>query len=104
MIVVNSSDFEGTVEALNHLIKLGHRDIGIITGRMGTYSGKERYRAYEYALKENGIEVKPEFILKGEFLKKNTYDEVKNLSILRDFPLLCLHVMMIWPSLLLKYS
>jgi len=86
VIVINSADFEGTVEALNHLIKLGHRDIGIITGRMGTYSGKERYRAYEYVLKENGIEVKPEFILKGEFLKKNAYDEVKKLIHSKKLP------------------
>lgn len=86
LIIVNSSDFEGTVEALNNLIKLGHRDIGIITGRMGTYSGKERYRAYEYALNENGIEIKPEFILKGEFLKKNTYDEVKKLINSKKLP------------------
>jgi len=86
VIVVNSADFEGTVEALNHLIKLGHRDIGIITGRMGTYSGKERYRAYEYVLKENGIAIKPEFILRGEFLKKNTYDEVKRLIHSKKLP------------------
>lgn len=86
LIVVNSSDFEGTVEALNHLIKLGHRDIGIITGRMGTYSGKERYRAYEYTLKENGIEIKPEFILRGEFLKKKTYNEVNKLIHSKKLP------------------
>jgi len=86
LIVVNSSDFEGTVEALNHLIKLGHRDIGIITGRMGTYSGKERYRAYEYTLDKNGIDINPDFILKGEFLKKKTYDEVKNLISSKKLP------------------
>ena len=86
LIVVNSSDFDGTVEALNHLIKLGHKDIGIITGRMGTYSGKERYRAYEYTLKENGIETNPDFILKGEFLKKNTYGEVKKLIHSKKLP------------------
>ena len=86
LIVVNSSDFEGTVEALNYLVKLGHRDIGIIAGRMGTYSGKERFRAYEYALKENGLDIKPEFILKGEFLKKNTYDEVKKLINSKKLP------------------
>lgn len=32
LIVVNSMDFEGTVQALNYIIGLGHNDIGIITG------------------------------------------------------------------------
>lgn len=86
LTVVNSSDFDGTVEALNYLIHLGHRDIGIITGRMGTYSGRERYRAYEYTLKENGIELKPELVLKGEFLKKNAYGEVTKLIASEKLP------------------
>ncbi|MFZ5990072.1 MAG: LacI family DNA-binding transcriptional regulator [Bacillota bacterium] len=79
LIVVNSMDFEGTVEALNHLISLGHRDIGIITGRMETYSGRQRFEAYKYAMEQNGLDIRPEFILRGEFLKKNTYNEVKRL-------------------------
>lgn len=86
LIVVNSMDFEGTVKALNYIIKLGHRDIGIITGRMETYSGAQRFKAYKYVMEQNGLQIKPEYILRGEFLKKNTYDEVKKLVHSKKLP------------------
>ncbi|HHV30013.1 LacI family DNA-binding transcriptional regulator [Acetivibrio mesophilus] len=86
LIVVNSKDYEGTTDALNYLIGLGHREIGIITGRMETYSGRQRYEAYINVLESNGIEIKPEFVLKGEFHKKKTYDEVRNLVDSKKLP------------------
>lgn len=86
LIVVNSKDYDGTMDALNYLIGLGHREIGIITGRMETYSGRQRYEAYKNVLQSNGIEIKPEFVLKGEFLKKKTYNEVRSLVDSKKLP------------------
>lgn len=79
LIIFNSMDFEGTAKVIEYLIESGHRDIGIITGRLDTYSGRQRYEAYKSTLLKNGINVPPEFILKGDFIKKNTYEEVRKL-------------------------
>jgi LacI family transcriptional regulator len=86
LIVINSKDFDGTVDALNYLIKLGHKDIGIIQGRMETYSGQQRFEAYKYTLLQNGIEFKPEFVVKGDFLKNKTYSEIRKLIDSKKLP------------------
>lgn len=46
---------------------------------MNTYSGRERYTAYEDTLKKHGLPMNEKFILKGDFLKETAYEEVKKL-------------------------
>jgi LacI family transcriptional regulator len=77
--VINNADYEGTEEAVKHLIKLGHKDIGIIAGRTNTYSGKSRLEAFNAIMEKSGLQVKEEFVLKGEFIKATTYKEVRKL-------------------------
>lgn len=76
LAVINSMDYEGTVEAIEYLISLGHRDIGIIKGKMNTFSGRERYMAYEHTLQKHGLTIREEFILEGDFLKETAHKEV----------------------------
>ncbi len=79
MAVINSQDFEGTVSAIEYLIDLGHRDIGIIRGRMNTHSGRQRFEAYRSVLKKHRLKSEKEFVIKGEFLKNTAYREVGKL-------------------------
>nr|WP_311519084.1 LacI family DNA-binding transcriptional regulator [Paenibacillus albidus] len=79
LAIVNSKDYEGTTEAIEYLIGLGHKEIGIICGQMNTYSGRERYTAYEDTLKRHGLPLQQHFILKGDFLKETAYEEVTKL-------------------------
>jgi LacI family transcriptional regulator len=55
----------GAREAVSHLIHLGHRRIGIITGlpRVGTTAG--RLEGYRQALRAHGIAEEPELIRQG---------------------------------------
>ncbi|MEF2965295.1 LacI family DNA-binding transcriptional regulator [Paenibacillus sp. M1] len=80
LAVINSMDYEGTVEAIEYLIGLGHREIGIIKGRMNTFSGRERYMAYENTLKRHGLPLVEDFILEGDFLKETAYREAARLA------------------------
>ncbi|GIP52132.1 LacI family DNA-binding transcriptional regulator [Paenibacillus vini] len=80
LAVINSMDYEGTIEAIEYLIELGHREIGIIKGRMNTFSGRERYMAYENTLKKHGLPIIDEFILEGDFLKETAYREASRLA------------------------
>lgn len=74
--VINSTDDEGTQKMIEYLIGLGHKDIGILNGRMNTYSGRIRYETYIRVLKEYGIRPMKEWVLKGEFIKKAAAQEV----------------------------
>ncbi|MNW53168.1 putative HTH-type transcriptional repressor ExuR [compost metagenome] len=80
LAVINSMDYEGTVQAIEYLIGLGHREIGIIKGRMNTFSGRERYMAYENTLKDHGLPLREEYILEGDFLKETAYQEAAKLA------------------------
>jgi len=48
--------------ATNHLLELGHRRIGFLTGPLGTVSRRDRLAGYRAALIEAGVEPTPELI------------------------------------------
>ena len=77
--VINSMDGDGTRQMLEHLIGLGHTEIGILAGRTNTYSGSIRYQAYQNVLAEHQIDCPDQWDLKGEFIKKTAEQEVAGL-------------------------
>jgi LacI family transcriptional regulator len=79
LLIINSKDYEGASEAVEYLIQLGHTEIGLLAGRMSTYSGRKRYEAYFDTLKKHGLKVNSDFILHGEFLKEKTKKEIEKL-------------------------
>ena len=69
--------FNGSFQAVNHLVNLGHRNIGFIGG---TSSEKvtnlmEREKGFIYALEKNSIKPVPDIIVRGECL--NDYEGYK---------------------------
>jgi LacI family transcriptional regulator len=78
--LINSMDYDGAYQAVEYLIGLGHTEIGLLAGRLSTYSGRERYKAYFDAMQKHDLKVRDEFLLKGEFLKKNTLQEVTRMA------------------------
>jgi LacI family transcriptional regulator len=64
-------DTRGAKKAVQHLIDLGCRNLGIITTVDYVSVGKLRTRGYREALEENNIEVKEEHILKIEDVDKS---------------------------------
>jgi len=79
LIIAGSKDYEGAVSAIEYLIELGHTDIGFLAGRLSTYSGMQRYKAFFDTMKKNGLEVNEDFILYGDFIKSKTANEIKRL-------------------------
>lgn len=57
----------GSYEAVNYLMSLGHRRIGIITGLKGVTTSEERLAGYKKALEENHISLEPELIKEGDY-------------------------------------
>lgn len=56
----------GAREAVEHLIRLGHRDIGFTSGPMTHSSLYERYQGYRQAMEAYGLPVRPEMIIAYE--------------------------------------
>ena len=51
---------EGAMEAVRHLIKLGHRNIGMINASLETQPAQDRMEGYKLALEEAGIPFRPD--------------------------------------------
>ena len=64
---------QGAVEAVEHLIKLGHRRIGLITGRLNVSTSRERKIGYEQALATHGIELDPHYVRIGDNKQASGY-------------------------------
>lgn len=80
---VTINNFQAAYDATTHLIDLGHKSIGMITGPLKDIaSGMERYRGYSAALKEYGVEERGDYVKEGDFSLNNGYilmNEILNL-------------------------
>lgn len=63
----------GSRECVRHLIRMGHRRIGLITGQLKTEIARERLRGYEVALREADIHVDPALVMEGDFREESGY-------------------------------
>lgn len=61
---VTHENYKGAMQAVNYLIKMGHRRIGFVSG-LPHYTIVQRLDAYRLALEENQIEFNPNYILQG---------------------------------------
>ncbi len=64
VVVDNES---GAYKAVTHLIRLGHKRIGIINGRANVQTSQERFNGYKKALQDNHIRLDPQLIKYGDF-------------------------------------
>jgi LacI family transcriptional regulator len=76
---VTVDNLKGAQDCVRHLIRLGHREIAIITGSLTLEIGRERLKGYEAALREAGIEVQPSLILEGNFREESGYRLAKEI-------------------------
>lgn len=53
--------------ATEHLINLGHRHIGCITGPLGTRAADERLAGFKTAMNQAGLTVRHEWVSEGDF-------------------------------------
>jgi LacI family transcriptional regulator len=68
---VDSDNVGGARMAVEHLIRLGHRRIATITGRLGMNAGQDRLEGYRQALIVHSISVKEDLIAEGDFTERS---------------------------------
>ncbi len=65
---VKVNDYQAVKDAINYLIKHGHKEIGMISGPLqDKIAGEPRYQGYKDALAENGISFYAENVTYGDY-------------------------------------
>jgi LacI family transcriptional regulator len=79
-------NLKGAREAVEYLLNLGHRRIGIITGDLLTQAAQDRLQGYQEALQKKKIEPLEELIFKGDFSRRSARVGMHKLLKLKDPP------------------
>lgn len=77
LLTVNSDDDAGMEACVKYLAELGHKDIGLVTGRMNTWSGERRVKAFRSSMKLLGIPVRAKWMPHGDFSYRKTVEAVQ---------------------------
>ncbi len=85
-VSVTATNFQGGYDATAHLIELGHRRIGKITGWMDMVSARDRLEGYKAALADHGIPQDPDLIVIGDFEQISGYQGAQALFDLAEPP------------------
>ena len=83
---ITVTNWQGAYDATQYLIDLGHRRIGFITGFVEVASAQERLAGYQTAIRDNGLFVDPELIIKGDFLEASGYEAAQKFLNLENPP------------------
>jgi LacI family transcriptional regulator len=70
---VDVDNLNSAREAVAHLLRLGRRRVGTITGRHNMIVGADRRAGYEAALRERGLVVDPALIVESDFTEMGGY-------------------------------
>ena len=69
----------GTIQAINFLLKKGHRAIGFINGPENLYASKERYEGYKQAMSLNRLKFDPSLVLNSDLSKEGNCEATQKL-------------------------
>ena len=83
---ITATNRKGLLEAMRHLLALGHRRIGFITGRMGLGCSQERLEGYREALAEVGLPYDAQYICEGDFEQPTGFAQAQRLLRLQPRP------------------
>ncbi|MFQ5737775.1 MAG: LacI family DNA-binding transcriptional regulator [Acidobacteriota bacterium] len=81
---VMADDWGAAYESVTHLLRLGYRRIGLITGAKGVSTTRRRLAGYRQALKDWGIEFEPRLVAGGDYRVQSGY--LAGLDLLKQDP------------------
>jgi LacI family transcriptional regulator len=83
---VTVDNLRASQAAVEYLLRLGHRRIGIVTGLPHLSTSAERLKGYRRALRKAGIDVDPELLRQGDFRQEGAFGAAQSLLALRQQP------------------
>ncbi|MGG5463169.1 LacI family DNA-binding transcriptional regulator [Clostridium sp. B9] len=79
-------NIKGSFDATEALIKAGHEDIAIITGRMTSKPAQDRLLGYEKALIMNNLGIRNDLIFYGDYEEETGYKCTKEILSMKNRP------------------
>lgn len=76
---VTATNRKGMLDAMRHLLALGHRRIGFIMGRMDIACSHDRLQGYRDGLAEVGLPFDSELVREGDFLQPSGFRQTRSL-------------------------
>lgn len=76
----------GAYEIVEHLVKKGHKKIGIIKGPSYKLTAMERWTGYKRVMEDYGIPIRKEYMVEGDYTYKGGYNGILKLCSLKDRP------------------
>jgi LacI family transcriptional regulator len=83
---VQGTNYKGAVEAVEHLLSLGHTRIAFICGRPEIGSAIKRLNGYKDSLTQAGVEISEDLIIPGDFSTESGYSAARKLLSYEDPP------------------
>lgn len=80
------NNYKGSYDVTEYLLKLDYKKVAIISGYSYLSTGIDRLRGYRKALEDNGIALRPEYIIQTAFTRDAGYEAAKKLLTLEDRP------------------
>ncbi|HOX55016.1 MAG: LacI family DNA-binding transcriptional regulator [Candidatus Omnitrophica bacterium] len=76
----------GAKKAVEYLVNIGHKKIATIAGDPITQAGVQRLEGYKTILEKNGIAIKDEYIVKGDYSRRSARIAAEKLLNLKEPP------------------
>ncbi|HUN24336.1 MAG TPA: LacI family DNA-binding transcriptional regulator [Anaerolineales bacterium] len=76
---VSLDDVKAARTATEHLLQLGHRDIGLVSGPLDEFSSQERSHGFRMALQSAGIIANEQWIVEGDWTASSGYQALMEL-------------------------
>jgi len=83
-VLVNN--VQGAFNATSHLIGLGYRDIGYLSGGVNSFNNQKRIEGYKKALTEADLPYKAFYTAQGHFTENGGYQAMKSLIMSKQVP------------------
>lgn len=74
-----ANNFQGAYDATQHIIRKGHKKIGLITGELGITTSDHRKEGYKKALLDESLEYKESYVKEGKVSFESGYQLAKEL-------------------------
>lgn len=76
---IDVDNLSGAYNAVSHLIRLGYKRIGTITGQLGSAAADDRLEGYQKAINERGRNLDQALIIEGDFTEAGGYYAMQQL-------------------------
>lgn len=86
MSVVFIDDVEAAATMTRHIVALGHKRIGFVTGNPQQMASRQRLKGFEQAMREAGLEINPDYVVSGLFTYRSGLEAGELLFNLPDPP------------------